>query len=315
MNLTEKQIKSVVYRQEKLMEKIEMLKWQLSGWLSGWDASLLPLVRTETGGYSEKRTWALVEELLTDLDRAQMYWGEEWRSLQLREWRRALFKSLLYCVIRVLERVPCLQEDDNDFSRSNSWHLYWGRKKVTFADILNLTKYRYRTKAKLYFDELVFTAAGNDLFGCLDELYEAFSGRDIADTITEEERLELRSQFPWMCERKPNAGDEASRGGEIRGSGEPDEDPPLSGLAWPAWVGAFPQKEMFCQQYLLFRKLYFEGDGDRALSDWLERMLVVYFAERGESRLLDDDVYFYTYALLNKLLKQVKNRLEAEDGQ
>lgn len=320
MKLTVKQMKSLEFRKGRLLEKVEAL----DRLLSGRDVSLLPLVRTETGRYSEKRTWALVEELLAALEKYRQYLRHddqddetELAPYRLPEQERSLYRSFLYCAIRM--------------AAGNPWWIrgsYW--PKGTFGDILALAKQTgYERKVDLYFDELYARGGMWGFFAYMDDFYEALTGQKISTTITEEEQLEAREWHQKEVQEWEESEDEmfspeelekiymeeyeSLSDGEKQALDEEAEQNRKDAQEKQAWVRAFPQKESFCQQYLLFRKLYFQNWS--GLADSIEHMLDIYLYEHGASRLLEDDTYFYAYALFNKLLKQVKDLAEAEDGQ
>ena len=93
--MTLEQIKSIRYRKKRLEAKC----LQLQQSVSGRGASVLPLLRTPTGKYSEPRTRALAQQL-ADLVPEKLD--------ELRWVRREVLCDLIYCLLRFVERSPGL---------------------------------------------------------------------------------------------------------------------------------------------------------------------------------------------------------------
>lgn len=324
MELTMKQVERLQYRKERLAEKANRLEFLLSG----RGVSLLPLVRTKGGRYSEKRAWALVEDLLAALEKYEAYLQcledeeDEDRPLaeiacHLPEQEQAFYRSFLYCAVRVAESNPF-------------W--IWGRRGV-FHDILDLAESAaiYREKIELHFDELYWGPSGEpsgQFFDCMDRLYEAFTGTPVTDALPEEDRREAEERV-----RARKKKDEEDWAAFLEDAGMTEEEYEAANLEMleqfggiveqgpveaqrderqkQAWIKAFPNKEALCQQYLMCRELYFQADRSQ-LADNLENMLDFYLYEHGESSYLQDDTFFYAYALLDKVLRQVRDLTKAE---
>lgn len=331
MELTIKQVERLQYRKERLAERASRLEFLLSG----RGTSLLPLVQTKTGKHSEKRTWALVEDLLAALEKYEVYLHclkngvEEDRPLtaadgHLPEQERTFYRSFLYCALRVME-------NDHPF-----W--IWGREG-TFKDLLGLTESAadYKEKLELHAEELYWGNSGEPtggFFDCMDHLYEAITGRPITDTLSEEDRHAAEERV--LTQKKEEEADwaaflkdldmteeeyeTASReineqlGETLAEEPEREEQAPVQKGRNKVWSEAFPNKDMLCQQYLLCRELYFQADR-RNLSDRLKNALDFYLYEHGQSSYLEDDTFFYTYALLNKVIKQIENLPKGEAPQ
>lgn len=164
----------------------------------------------------------------------------------------------------------------------------------------------------------------------MDHLYEAITGTPITDTLSEDEYQAAAEQV--SARKKQEAEDWAAFlkeldmtdeeyvavnqefyaqfGGEFAVEAEEEPETVPGGRK----KTTFPNKEMLCQQYLMCRDLFFRTDR-RDLPDKLKNMLDFYLYEHGASSYLRDDAYFYTYALLNKVIKQIQSLPEGEAPQ
>ncbi len=321
MELTVKQLERLDYRRKRLLERVG----ELERMLSGRDMRLPPLARTEESGYSEERAWALVEALLAALEQYERYraYGEDGDPAlselpyQLPEGRRNLFRGFLYCAVRLSAGGP-------------DWLC---ETRGTFDDLSRFAEgIGYADKIDLCFDELYHRPEMDGFFAWMDSLYEAFTGQEMETIITEEERRAVRKRYQaeieeleavWaeQPELSPEEWAELDRewyesltDEERRENEEELEEWEREERERRAWIEAFPKKETLCQQYLLFRKLYFEEAGRLTLSKSVERLLDIYLHERGKSLFLEDETFFYTYALLNKVIKQVGKTMGMEDA-
>jgi len=317
MDMTANQMRVLEYRKERLRDasrELELL-------LSGGDVSPLPRVQAETGRYSEKRAWALVEELLDALESYERYWDRACSEdgdvplaqlpYRLPERSRAFFRCFLYCVVFTASAGACPWLPACLPGAGGGFH-----------DILLLAEQtRYEDKIELYFDELYNRPLMEGTFARMDDIYEMLSGEKITAAIPEEDRQTVLRRHPaeikeleelWAesLDVSPKEQEKASQdwydalSDEEREAAEEEERWIEEGKQ--AWLEEFQEKEDFCQQYLLFRKLYFEEDVRKDLARKVEGMLDIYLYEQGESALLKEDHFFHAFALLKKLLEQVR---------
>lgn len=347
MEITVKQMQSLEYRRDRLREKIRKLEFLISG----KGESFLPLVRTKSGRYSEKRTWALVEALLDALEKYEKYekWQEDsgdsgWKdgdlplakvAYQMPEQNRTFWRSFLYCAVRFAESNP-----------ASVWCLgtcrpgglpWWGIETAgTFEDILSLAECVERiARAELHFAELYHPEYLSGFFGWMDNLYQAFAGKPVTDTISEADRLTVRELFPdetaqaerLQAEQPDEQGinqllTEAAQAEwetmseeERRWEDEKEREYFQYEQMREDWLRAFPNKESFCRQYLVFRELFFQVDCRRGFCSILEQAIDVYLYERETSGYMDDETFFSAYGLVNKAVGEIRELSEAEAAQ
>lgn len=286
--LTKEQLESLNYRRERLDAQMA----RLSRWLSGSGQTLLPLVRTQSGAHSERGTWNLIEALLEALEAAE--------GRPLPEAERGLFRSFLYCAIRISEERPWWLTEANG----------------SFHDILRFGEsLRPGTQLELYYMELYHSLELDGFFGCMDELYWLFSGNRIEDTLHEGERRQVRMLHPEEAAlleeaRKENVADQIPA--DLDGLfADEDDYEQMEREAQRAWVSAFADKEILCREYLRFRTLYFDTAHSR-FPTRLRQMLDAYLAGQGLSLLLNDDVFFQVYTQLDEIARRLRDAPSGE---
>jgi len=329
MDMTIEQMRILEYRKERLRDTLRELELLLSG----GNVSPKPWVQTKTGQYSEKRAWALVEELLAALEKYERYCNCSYNEdgnlhlaelpSRLPERSRDFFRSFLYCAVFAASAGVCHWIPDR----------LYGAAKGTFHDILVLAEQtKYDDKIELYFDELYSSSFAEGTFAQLDDLYEIFSGEKIETTIPEEDRQtvirrhqgeikELEELWAGCLDISPEDQEMADRewydslsSEEYEEYEEWEKEARWLEEARQAWLEEFQEKEDFCRQYLLFRKLYFEETARYNLARKVEGMLDIYLYEQGKSAFLKDDTFFYTFTLLKKLLDQAQSFGKTESG-
>jgi len=307
------------YRRKRLLERVGALERLLAG----RDVALPSWTRPD-GGYSELRTWALVEDLLDALEQYERYRtcqedGDPALSelpYRMPEGLRKCCRGFLYCAVRL----------------SASGHYWLCGAKGTFNDLLYMAEgIGYTDKTRLCFDELYDRPVMEGFFAWMDTLYEAFTGKGTETIVTEEERQAVQKRYKAEIEEReavwsqellsPEEQAEIDRqwyeslsDEERREVDEESEALAQEEQDKQAWMEAFPEKEMFCRQYLLFRRLYFQEAAWRTLPQGVEHLLDIYLYEQGASALLKDDAFFYTYALLGKVLKQAREAMGTGDA-
>lgn len=284
----------MAYRKMRLREKTD----QVELLLSGQGESLLPLVRDESGHYSEEKTRALCAQLADPLG--------------LDRGKRETLESFLYCAFRLIEGDPfsfCLAGNRGSFR-----NLVELARETDYWDV-----------SELYYDELTAPNTAHGIFPCLDELCKALSGWDAAESISPEARaalpehlqMELREREALLAEY-PDVSDEEYREIEqMRYDALSPEE-----RQWEdeenarfreeeeqkqEWLAGFSDREALLQEYLRFRRLYAQGNlrgtglgkaAEDAVDLWLYRMKKAYF--------LEDDRYFYAYGLLDRAVRALR---------
>ena len=293
--LTNDQVESLNYRERR----VELQLRRMERLFSGRGESLLPFVRGKNGEHSERRTWELVEGLTGALEQTE--------RLPLSERERSFFRAFLYCAIRI-------SGEGTD----------WVETDGSFEDILKIAEHIWpRDITELHYYELYRSPELDGFFGGMDAVYRLFTGAEITETITTEERAAARARHPeeaaemealWREHDKlMEELDEEELRLLLTETAEPeDEWDILQERRQREWVDAFAEKESFCRQYLLCRTLYFEAAADEGtpLSGRLRRMLNVFLSERGVSSYPDDDRFFAAYALLDETARRIQGLLQ-----
>lgn len=328
MQITVEEMKNMEFRKERLLHKTKKLEFLLSG----RNRSLLPEIQTKAGRHSEKRTWQFIERLIESLEKYEkcsacdeddMDMLVEEIDYVIPEEKKCFYRSFLYCVVRIAEEDP--------------WWIWITRG--TFDDVLKLverTQY-YDTKYELYFYEMYKTPNIDGFFYCMDEIYRLFTGKRITSTICEEDTEEVKKRYAFEIEMMDMWRDadyeeayqetfagmseeeirqlewESLSSQEKRSALKEAEEIKKTEKAKKEWVKGFSDKKMFCEQYELCRKLYFkEVTTPQQLALKIERMMDVYLYEQGDSRFMEDEVFFYTYTLLDKTVKRAEELLAEE---
>lgn len=302
--ITPTQLENLLYRRKRMERKAS----QTAVLLSGRGKSLLALLRTPSGRYSEAQTRALTARLT---DARPLAAGLD----------ADFFESFLYCALRLAERGPCLIFGPG---------FEWGMDGI-WQDLADLaaTVDPWGDRFDRWYQDHYDPASGSGTsfgFVLMDDLYEKFSGRSI--------RADLEKALPEVAQTaearyRPvigelaalQAGDAQLLAEEWDGVYIPaDSDVSREELdALEAarlqkereWEAAFPEKEKFCETYLRCRRRYFETERCRGLSGALEQALDIYLYQAGASYYLDDDVFFAAYGLLDQSAGQVR-RLTGE---
>jgi len=313
-DLTKLTLETLEYRKKQL----EWKAGQMERLLSGRDKSLLPLMRDEKGNYSEEKCRALAEELTEALDqhlRAQDVPAEQ-RDQPLSDFPPALaedvrpfYLSFFYCLLRLAENPP-------------PWRFPF---KGTFGNLLAMSRDlgQYREKEKFCLDAAFpHRVWSSEVWYWMDRLREDFTGVPAKDTVSEEELDAARERFPdevAMAEMDACMVLQEKEDPKGWGIDEEDEDEwekeerERKKQETEKWLREFPDKEVFCREYLNWQKSYFDLYAWSWLEDQVETMLDVYLYQEGSSSFLADDTYFSAYALLDRAVKQLRELLDGED--
>ena len=301
--LNKEQMESLRYREDRL----EQLQQRLERFISGSEASLLPLVRTKNGAHSEAGTWRLIDALTDALTRCEKCTPSKAETEFLR--------AFLYCAIRV--SADCA---------------VWQGTRGCFSDILRLSENIWpRSALELHHLELDNPYFGTDwfcigrgFFGSMSGLYRLFSGQSVTQTLTDEEIAAVRELWPdpadeWddvaLEDMQPDDLEDVPEDPFVDGGNDNDDFIERELEAFEKMAAAFAKKEEFCRQFLIVRRLYFPVTeaAETPLPVWLRRMLDLYLAEHGYSSYLDDDRFFGVYAELKKTLSRLQSARRTED--
>lgn len=322
MEITVAQMRNVEFRKERLLSKTKRLEYLLSG----RSRSLLPEVQTKEGKHSEEKTWQFIGRLIEALEKYEKcHLCDEDDELieevdyEMPKAQKAFYECFLYCAIRVAEENP--------------WWVLMTRG--SFDDILKLaeqTQY-YDDKYELFFQESYKEGEIEGFFFCMDELYKAFMGKEITSTIGEKDLNEMKKRYSYELEMMEFADSDYweayyEQFGDM--SEEEQAEAQWKSMS-PAerkialkraeekekreqrkkeWIEKFEEKTLFCEKYEQCRELYFQVVvRPRDLTHKIERMMDVYLYEQKDSSFMDDDIFFYTYALLEQAIGQVNELL------
>lgn len=320
-------IKDLQFRKEKLIEQTKKIETLLSGKYLHY----YRFMQDQKGHYSEEKTWEMIETLLDDFKKYDVYFleMEEWDEEEIEESllteKGELFiKSYLYCVLR--------------WGYSGIGYCGSGSGKGNFEDILDMAKsigrnVNYKEEDLLY-DEKYNTT--DDPFYTFNELYEKVMNESAHSSAKEEALIKMREKYAAEIESIERYGLEQEKalidayGGEMtleeidnldweqnRAFAEEDEyiriEIELYEYEQKA-IERFANKEVFAEQYLLFRDLYFQMDSLLLwrMSDVLEGMLDIYLYQNNLSKFLDDELFFETFAMLRKVTNHVQKYLPEE---
>lgn len=311
-DLTWRELETLRYRKRRL----EYKAGQVEKLLSGRKTSLRPLLQTAGGQYSEEKTRALADKLVDSLDlflrssrcRGQKDFPVSKLPPALEEKEAEFFRSYLYCLLRMVECPP-------------PWFL---DSRGSFEDLLEMSRdlLEYKEKSVFYLDTVYRQVCASQAWLWMDRAWEVFSGKKMEDTISGEELLEMEKLYPSEIAA---AAEEAGRMREL------DSDPEYLELyadpddTWAreernkseekelAWLESFPEKERFCREYLRWRRDYFDLRIWNRLEEWITAMTDVYLYQEGDSSVLNDETYFFAYALLNRTIKQLEEMLSERE--
>ena len=282
----QKDLENLNYRKMRMTMKAN----QIVRMISGRDKSLLPLVRTPRGRYSEAQTQKLVKGLAKATEHPHM--------------DKEFFESFLYCVVRLAERGP---------SRFHAGGLDWGVDGV-FQELLDLavTVDPWGDRYDRWHQEF---GAGEGLSACfavMDDLYEKFSGEPIERALAK-----LLPEVPEKAAARyglePEDTEEPVSWKEYQEEEYPEEYEEFDrqdALEMEEWEMSFPAKESFCQAYLLCRRRCFETENIRGLAPLVEQSLDIFLHQAGISGYLKDDDFFLAYGLLEQSAKKLRDLLK-----
>lgn len=301
--ITPTQLENLFYRRKRMERKAN----QAALLVSGRGKSLLPLLRTPSGRYSEAQTRRLAAQLTDARPLAGVL-------------DREFFESFLYCALRLAERGPSLIHGPGfEWSVDGNW-----QDLVDLAATVDPWGDRFDRWYQDHYDPA--SGSGTSFgFVLMDDLYETFTGRSI--------RADLEKALPEVVEKSAaryrtaleelaSIQDENAHLLEDKWDGEyipadagisPEELDALD-AAWGQkareWEAAFPAKDLFCQTYLRCRERYFQTERCRGLFHALEQALDVYLHQAGNSYYLDDDVFFAAYGSLEQAAGAIRRAIK-----
>ena len=289
--------KRLEYRKGRLEDKLSMLERTISG----RDVRVPPLVRGPDGAYDEERAWQLVEGLMACLDGA---WREEDRVRG-----EALCRSLFYCLLRMAENFP----------HWVTFHPLPARAATdSFQAVVTMAQRAGETMAQRLYGQ-PWILPGDLCASFLEEAYMALRGRQIWEEIPGETFQALLDRYGTPDPDSPELTEEELR--EVLAQDRAlmleldmvEEGPEeLDTQAWKeSWAEGFPCQEAFCRACRQVWILSMENRLRSQLPRLAERAVDLLLYRRGLSAFLDDDTFFYTYALVDKVVRQVREKRKA----
>lgn len=304
-NISNEDIKLIEFRKNKLRE----LTSQIEHTISGKNHRFAPYINSENGKYSEEKAWQFIERLMVCLERYLQYEYDSKADVLNRE-ERDFYRCFLYCAIRGNE-IMDLRSGDIIRCR-------------TIGDILGLASdpgtISIGRHTDLLFEERFYGVGG--FFGRMDTIYEQLTGKGIIDMVTEEEWDHVRQTEPRFSEMEElQKLSELTIEDQLKEDGMTDEEinawleerdwyqqddldieiarylEKQKGIAG-ALVKEFENKDVFCDKYVLYRKLYFQVDYSK-LPKYIEWMLDLFLLEE-ELSCYEEDRFLTAYTMLKK---------------
>ena len=293
--ISQRDWENLSYRKKRMTTKAR----QIDLLLSGRNKSLLPLVRTPRGRYSEVQTRRLVKKLAEPLDHLRV--------------DKDFFENFLYCAIRLSERGR---------SRFRAGGIDWNVDGV-FQELLDLavTVDPWGDRYDRWYQEFWVGEGRSLCFALMDDLYGKFSGRPIDQVLARllpEVPVKVAARYGLEPEGTEEPVDwEKYQEEECIPEGFTDEDIEQMeefdrqyALEVEEWEKSFPAKDSFCQAYLLCRRRYFETEDCRSLAPKVEQALDIFLYKMGISSYLKDDDFIAAYGLLDQSAKRLRNLLK-----
>lgn len=312
--------------------KILGLMQDIKKLFSGDDISIIPYVYSESGRYSETRTWNFIKDLVHALEeygRLNTFWDAGQMPDSLRQYT----ECYLYCMLRVMsvdseyfERPEavfetlstCANSVSSDYERySTLYELVHFPDYVITEDVprycmpvyelltgervlYNLTPQRMRDKMELLYAETL----ERDKKMMHDSL-EDFSESD----LDAEEWESVRRTLQEVDEKAPEPEREA-----MEEAHKQDEEPLDDRNEKTRFLQTFKEADTFVSNYRRYRELHYSGkvEFQDVFAEMVEGMLDVYRRKYEMSLYGDDDAYFQAYSYLNKALQESRE-LRKED--
>lgn len=348
MKLSSEQCENIKFRKKTLHDKLE----QLEQMISGRDADITPYRKTKKGKYTETSVHHFLKEMMTALDDYIRAWEPDAENQIPQKWKECA-ECFLYCVIRVMDsNLTWMEQWTSHFPKTTfdqilefSKDLDMGNKRyyVLFAEL-------YYGKYEQMYDELDV----KDFFWYCDWMYEELTGKEITDTISDALRKKVAHVYASEIEEKNRLDmveDEIEEKNKMdmledEINQEPEEeisDDLCSDLIFESlseeeqkqiekdieeaesydkelqnrleqWKKDFQNPEIFCERYLMFRELYFEGTLDMCgnFATLIEGMLDTYLYRKGLPGYADEDFFITAFTHLRKMTNQIAKRKEEE---
>lgn len=324
-----KEVKDLEFRKEKLLEQAKKIETLLSGKYIHY----YRFVEDENGNYSEEKAWEMIEEFIDALRKYDVYFlseEEEWdeeavEMFALTEKDEVFFKSFFYCVLR------------------------WGYSgigihdsrvgKGSFEDFIEMAK-EIRSNRNFAEEDLLYQekygVPWDNPFHTYDDVYSKVMGEPVYASAKEDVLVRMRQKYAKQIEKTEANWEEMEKEliAEYDGKmtleeiyayeeqqreffADMDEMSRIQNESYQ-WeqkmVENFAFKEIFAEQYLLFRELYFQVDSDviDRMQYIIEGMLDIYLYQKGLSGFLDDELFFKTFAMLRKTVGHVQQYLPEE---
>lgn len=293
--LSQRDLEALIYRKKRMTAKAR----QIDLLISGRNKSLLPLVRTPRGQYSEARAQRLAKKLAGALEHLRV--------------DREFFGSFLYCAVRLAERGPSMI-----WGPGFEWSV-----DGSFQDLLGLavTVDPWGDRYDRWHQEFGTGEGLSSCFALMDDLYRKFSGESIRRALARllpevPERAAARygpepedeeETVDWKEYQEEECIPEDITEEELAMIEEFDRQDALEAKEWER---SFPAKDSFCQAYLLCRRRCFETEDIRGLAPQTEQALDVFLCQAGVSGYLRDDDFFAAYGLLERSAKGLRALLK-----
>ena len=324
-----KEVKDLEFRKDKLLEQTKKIETLLSGKYIHY----YRFMENENGNYSEEKVWEMINELIVALRKYDVYFlsveetwdAEDVEDFALTEKDEAFFKSFFYCVLRW------------GYSGIGIHDSHAG--KGSFEDFIEMAKVtrpnRMFAEEDLLYQEK-YELPWDDPFNPFDDVYSKVMGEPVYASAKEDVLDRMKQKYAKQIEETEASWAEAEKeliaaydgkmtleeidAYEEQQRARFDNIDEISRIQNETYqweqnaVENFDFKEVFAEQYLLFRELYFQVDGyliDR-MSYIIEGMLDIYLYEKGLSRFLDDELFFKTFAMLRKTTSHVQSYLPEE---
>lgn len=309
LKISDDEISNLDFRKRKTKEKIK----ELESFFTGRQSSILPWIQDKPGIYSEKKLQAFIRELSDSLERYRQYENKD-ADYKMKRKEKDFYEAYLYCTIRGIV--------------NSRWGASaWVASCRTFEDIINMAvdpeTMRIHIPEELYYEELYEPVTGG-FFGYMDETYKLLTGVDIAESITGVEKDRVYQLYPQALDierelekRKALEDDlsEEERQEILEDYEEVQHSQEVAAYILEIeenrkkWVQGFGDSALFCKYYKKYRKLYFEVERYRFVSD-IEHMIDIFLMEQKISSFGSEDKFLKAYTVADRTCIRLKNLLK-----
>ena len=331
MKLNSTQYENIEFRKKTLHDKLA----QLERLISGRESDITTYIRTEKGTYSETSVNHFLKEMMAALNDYMSEQKPELKDQVLDEWKECV-ECFLYCTIRVM---------GSDLTWTEEWTSHF--PNTNFNQILEFSKELDTGKKRYYvlFAELYYGRYGQvyeelerkEFFWYCTWMYEELTKKEITDTISASLKEKTANVYASEIKAKriiDTTEDDFAQEIEEEMVEYPDVDDIEYELSeeilkdieeseiyykelqnkLERWKKDFKHPEIFCEKYLRFRELYFEGMIEKCgnFATLIEGMLDTYLYQKGLPGYADEDFFITTFTHLRKTTNQII-KLKEED--